>query len=49
MRALFQVDLLLVGSYQFYFYFYLFFIFAVMGDLNNSRIIHGFAMKMGCD
>ena len=21
--------------------------FAVMGDLNNGRIIHGFAMKMG--
>ena len=23
--------------------------FAVMGDLNNGKIIHGFAMKMGCD
>ena len=31
MRALFQVDLLLVGSYQFYFYFYLFFIFCCDG------------------
>lgn len=24
-------------------------VFAVMGDLNNGRIIHGFAMKMGYD
>ena len=39
-RVLFQVDLLLVGSYQ---------IFVVMGDLNNGKIIHGFSMKMGCD
>ena len=23
--------------------------FAVMGDLNNGKIIHGFSMKMGCD
>ena len=25
------------------------FFLAMMGDLNNGKIIHGFAMKMGCD